>query len=90
MKQDGRVPRGHDARHSFAVNALLRWYRAGVDITARLPYLATYMGHVSVVSTQRYIHLVEQLGVHAGECFEKHCGSIILPDAQPTREAHRR
>jgi integrase len=90
MKQDGRVPRVHDARHSFAVNALLRWYRAGIDITARLPYLATYMGHVSVVSTQRYIHLVEQLGEHASERFEKHCGSVTISHAQPTREEQRR
>lgn len=90
VKRDGRVPRVHDTRHSFAVNALLRWYRAGTDITARLPYLAAYMGHVSVVSTQHYIHLVEQLGVHASECFEKHCGSAVLCDARPNREEHRR
>ena len=90
VKQDGRVPRVHDARHSFAVNALLRWYRAGIDVTARLPYLATYMGHISVVSTQHYIHLVEQLAVHAGERFEKHCGSAILSHAQSTRKEHRR
>lgn len=85
-KPDGRVPRVHDARHSFAVNALLRWYRAGTDITARLPYLATYMGHVSVVSTQHYIHLVQQLGAHAGERFERHCGSVIASDVFPAEE----
>jgi integrase/recombinase XerD len=85
-KPDGQVPRVHDARHSFAVNALLRWYRAGIDITARLPYLATYMGHVSVVSTERYIHLVEELGTHAGERFERRCGSVIAPDVIPAEE----
>lgn len=89
VKQDGRVPRVHDLRHSFAVNALLRWYQTGSDITARLPYLATYMGHVSVVSTQRYIHLVEQLGVYAGERFEKHCGTVMLSRLQPTPEEDR-
>jgi integrase/recombinase XerD len=85
-KPDGQVPRVHDARHSFAVNALLRWYRAGIAITARLPYLATYMGHVSVVSTERYIHLVEELGTHAGERFERRCGSVIAPDVIPAEE----
>ena len=48
----GRAPRIHDLRFTFAVQALLRWYRAGVDVQARLPALSTYLGHVSVVSTQ--------------------------------------
>lgn len=89
LKQDGRVPRVHDIRHSFAVNALLRWYRAGIDITARLPYLATYMGHVSVVSTQHYIHFAQQLGVQAGERFEKHCSAVLPSDSALAAGAER-
>ena len=50
----GHLPRTHDFRHGFAVNALLRWYRAGLDVQAKLPFLAAYMGHVSVVSTAYY------------------------------------
>jgi integrase/recombinase XerD len=53
----GRAPRVHDLRFTFAVQALLRWYRAGVDVQAQLPALATYMGHASVVSTQVLPHL---------------------------------
>jgi hypothetical protein len=45
----------HDFRHAFAVNALVRWYRAGSDVQAKLPFLAAYMGHVSIVSTQYYL-----------------------------------
>jgi integrase len=48
---DGRFPRVHDLRHTYAVHALLRWYHAGVDVQAKLPALATAMGHVSVAST---------------------------------------
>ena len=29
---DGRFPHVHDLRHTFAAHALLRWYRAGVDV----------------------------------------------------------
>ncbi len=47
----GRLPRTHDFRHGFALAALLRWYSAGVDVQTKLPSLATYMGHVSIVST---------------------------------------
>ena len=49
----GRVPRLHDFRHTFAVQALQRWYRAGADVNAKLPLLPTYMGHVSTMSEVR-------------------------------------
>jgi integrase len=70
-------PRVHDIRHTFAVQALLRWYRAGEDVQAKLPYLATYMGHVSIVSTQHYLHFIEQLAASASERFERRCGTLI-------------
>jgi integrase/recombinase XerD len=41
-------------RHSFAVNTLIGWYRAGTDIDARLPLLAAWLGHVDPVSTYWY------------------------------------
>lgn len=57
----GRYPRIHDVRHSFAVQALLRWYRAGVDVQAKLPQLSMYMGHVSIASTAHYLHFVPEV-----------------------------
>ncbi len=44
----GRPPRLHDLRHSFAINVLQRWYKAGEDVQTKLPLLSTYMGHVSI------------------------------------------
>ena len=40
----------------FAVTTLLGWYRAGVDVEARLPLLSTYLGHVDPRSTYWYLH----------------------------------
>lgn len=40
-----RHPHLHDLRHTFAVTTLINWYRSGVDVHARLPYLSTYLGH---------------------------------------------
>jgi integrase len=57
----GRGPRIHDLRHSMAVHTLLRWYREGADIEAKLPVLATYLGHVSVDGTRDYLHLTAEL-----------------------------
>jgi integrase len=76
---DGRLPRIHDFRHSFAVNALLRWYRTGADIHAKLPLLATYMGHVSIVSTEYYLHFIDELASRASDRFNDHYGAVVVP-----------
>jgi integrase/recombinase XerD len=73
----GRLPRVHDFRHTFALEALLRWYRNDVDVQAKLPLLATYMGHVSIASTEYYLKFVEPLGVSASERFARHCGDLV-------------
>ena len=79
LKPDRRLPRIHDIRHTFAVHALLRWYLAGVDVQARLPFLAIYMGHVSIVSTQHYLQLIEPLASLASERFASQCAGLIEP-----------
>jgi integrase/recombinase XerD len=81
----GKLPRIHDARHSFAVNALLRWYRAGVDVEAKLPLLATYLGHGSAVSTHYYLHLIEPLRTAASKRFANHYGELVSPVPQSPR-----
>jgi site-specific recombinase XerD len=54
-------PSIHDLRHTFAVDRLLAWYRDGQEVNARLPWLATYMGHVDVHSTQVYLQATPEL-----------------------------
>jgi integrase/recombinase XerD len=48
-------PHIHDLRHSFAVHTLVDWYRKGEDVQARLPSLATYLGHCEPRSTYWYL-----------------------------------
>jgi integrase/recombinase XerD len=74
---DGRFPHVHDLRHTFAAHALLRWYRAGVDVQAKLPALATAMGHVSVASTAYYLAFLEPIAEAASERFERHCREVF-------------
>jgi len=76
-----RAPRIHDLRFTFAVQALWRWYRAGVDVQARLPALATYLGHASVVSTQYYLTFLEATAVAASERFHTHSAAWLFPGA---------
>lgn len=73
----GRLPRVHDIRHTHAVHVLLRWYREGADVQTKLPTLATSMGHISVVSTARYLALLEPLAQAASERFEHHCADLL-------------
>jgi integrase len=73
----GRPPRVHDLRFTFAVHALLRWYRAGVDVQARLPALSTYMGHSSLVSTQHYLVFFDAIAQAASERFDAHCVDFL-------------
>lgn len=74
---EGRRPRVHDMRHSFAVEALLRWYRDGADVQSNLPRLAMYMGHVSIVSTAHYLHFVPATREVASRRFEAAFGGLI-------------
>lgn len=64
-----RGPRIHDARHTFAVRRLLEWYRDGANVQSRLPLLTTYLGHVSMVSTQIYLDITAELLHEAARCF---------------------
>ena len=42
------------------MHRLARWYRAGADLNALLPVLATYLGHRSVTETQFYLRLTAE------------------------------
>ena len=72
-----RLCRARHKRHTFAVQALLRWYAAGEDVQAKLPLLATYMGHISIVSTQRYLPFVTPLAGAANARFAARWGALI-------------
>ena len=48
-------PRLHDLRHSGAVHRLIAWYRSGKNLHLLLPQLSTYLGHIDLAATQRYL-----------------------------------
>lgn len=51
----------HDLRHTFAVHRLTRWYEEGADVRAKLPRLATYLGHGTIFATQTYLTVTADL-----------------------------
>jgi len=76
LRHDGAryQPRLHDLRHAFAVHRVVSWYRQGADVQRLLPKLATYLGHVNIAATQRYLTLTPELLKEASRRFEQYAG----------------
>lgn len=68
-------PRIHDMRHTFAAHRVLQWYRDGVDVPSRLPYLSTYLGHATVESTQHYLNVIPGVLEEASPRFARFAGT---------------
>ncbi len=58
---DCRKPVVHSLRHFFAVTTLLKWVKTGLNTNEMLPYLSTYMGHISLESTQIYLQSINEI-----------------------------
>jgi len=79
----GQGPRLHDVRHTFAVHRLEKWYREGVDLQAKLPVLATYMGHLNLSGTQHYLQLTAELFPELSTRLDAAYGDLIPRRTQP-------
>lgn len=77
-------PRIHDLRHTFAVHRLLAWYREGADVNARLPWLATYLGHVDIHSTQVYLRATPELTEEVARRFHDYYLKKIKTNGGPS------
>ncbi len=64
-----RPPRLHDLRHTAAVHRVVAWYRSGQDVQRLLPQLATYLGHLDIRATQRYLQMTPELLQEASQRF---------------------
>jgi hypothetical protein len=54
----------------------MRWYREHANVDAKLPLLATYMGHVGFEYTKTYLTLTQQLLSEAGHRFARRFDSL--------------
>lgn len=67
-----RPPRLHDLRHTAAVHRVVAWYHSGQDVQRLLPQLATYLGHLDIRSTQRYLQMTPELLQAASQRFAQY------------------
>lgn len=65
-------PRIHDLRHTFACHRLEEWYRKGENVQSKLGFLSTYLGHVNLDSTQRYLTMTTELLQQASKRFNQY------------------
>lgn len=56
------------------VHRLVAWSRQGVQ--RLLPQLATYLGHVHLAATQRYLSMTPELLQEASQRFERYAGEV--------------
>ena len=68
------APTIHGLRHSFAVATLRDWHRAGADVSAKLPILSAYLGHVHPASTYWYLSAEPDLLASAAHRLEQSTG----------------
>ena len=59
-------------RHTAAVHRVISWYRSGQDVQRLLPQLATYLGHIDIRSTQRYLQMTPDLLEAASKRFAQY------------------
>ncbi len=60
-KGNYKGPRIHDLRHTACVHAMERMVREGKDIYCTMPYIAAYMGHKKLESTNSYLRLTQEI-----------------------------
>jgi integrase len=70
-------PRIHDMRHSMVSHRMREWYKSGMNVQSKLPYLATYLGHKDIRSTLVYLNITPELLQQAAERFRKNGGTVL-------------
>lgn len=80
VNREGKSPRVHDLRHTFAVHSLQAAIDAGTPSYAFLPVLATYMGHKNIKETEYYLHLTLEGQKRAIDLMEAAYGPSLYPE----------
>lgn len=82
-RRGDRGLRLHDLRHSFASLRLLLWCEQAANLGVQLPLLATYLGHVGMTSSQRYLQLTAELYTEVTKRHQARFGHLINEEKTP-------
>jgi integrase len=67
-----RGPCIHALRHTMATHRIENWYRRGESVQSKLGLLSTYLGHVDIAATQRYLTITTELLQQASQRFNEY------------------
>lgn len=70
-------PRVHDWRHTFCVNSFQKMKDSGIPLYTALPLLVRYLGHESILCTEKYIHLYEKVQQNIDGDFSELISSLV-------------
>ncbi|MEA1884005.1 MAG: tyrosine-type recombinase/integrase [Thermotogota bacterium] len=74
---DGKGPRVHDWRHTFAVTAFKKMIDEGLDMYVALPVLSTYLGHKTINATEKYVRLTMEIYPFIEEQFKDKMNAVF-------------
>lgn len=74
---DGKGPRIHDWRHTFAVTAFKKMIDEGLDMYVALPILSTYLGHKTIYATEKYVRLTMEIYPFIEEQFKDKMNTVF-------------
>ena len=74
---EGKGPRIHDWRHTFAVHSFKQMLDNGRDMYVALPILSAYLGHQSIQATEKYVRLTCEMYPYIQEKFRPQLDSIF-------------
>lgn len=70
-------PRLHDWRHHMAVYSFKQLADSGLDMYVALPILSTYLGHKTILATEKYVRLTLQMFPYIEEKFHSKVDQIF-------------
>ena len=76
-KPNDRGPCLHSLRHTFVINSLKKSEKAGRVFEDTVPFLSTYLGHVGIRETDKYLRFCYELYDDAVEKVENYTASFF-------------
>lgn len=76
----GKGPRIHDWRHTYSINAFKQMIDNGMDMYVALPILSAYLGHKTIMATERYLRLTVSMFPYLEQKFSKTLDEVFGED----------
>lgn len=77
LRPDGTLPRLHDFRFTFSINALNQMEERGQDLYTTLSILSRYLGHKNISATEHYLILAKDYFINIRNKEEEYYSDLL-------------